>query len=494
MADVKKTTSRDGQPDDLPNGHIAAKADVSSSVSVASVDTGPKARWWQFSKYTDERMLVLKLDIFILSWACFGYFIRLLDTTNMTNAYVSGMKEDLGLYSSEFNLFSTFWVTGYTIGMIPSQALLTYIPRPSIWLPALEFSWAMITFCFAAVRNAKQIYAMRFVIGLLESPFYVGVMTLLGNWYTPKELASRTTIFYSASFAANMFSGYLQAAVYTGLNGAHGLPGWRWLFIMCGVISVPGALWGFAAVPDSPWNSRAFYLTEKQRELARDRMVGLGRKPFSGVKGKTVKSMFSRPFFWVFMLTYSTFVIGVNATAYFPIYLKSRPEYTIQQVNTIPSGAYAMGLVSTIAWGQLSDRIGSRMWVALAITVTNIVSNTTLATANTKGGIIAGYVLNSATYAYGPIVIAWLSEVYTSLPDERALILGCAQAFGGHFNAWLPLVAFNVATQAPLFRAGWTTGAIGGGFQVLSIYGLRYFGGKIVRQTVGGGASTEVAA
>jgi hypothetical protein len=29
-----------------------------------------------------------------------------------------------------------------------------------------------------------------------------------------------------------------------------------------------------------------------------------------------------------------TFVIGVNATAYFPIYLKSRPEYTIQQVNT----------------------------------------------------------------------------------------------------------------------------------------------------------------
>lgn len=70
--------------------------------------------------------------------------------------------------------------------MIPSQALLTYIPRPSIWLPALEFSWAIITFCFAAVRNAKQIYAMRFVIGLLESPFYVGVMTLLGNWYTPK--------------------------------------------------------------------------------------------------------------------------------------------------------------------------------------------------------------------------------------------------------------------------------------------------------------------
>lgn len=73
--------------------------------------------------------------------------------------------------------------------------------------------------------------------------------------------------------------------------------------------------------------------------------------------------------------------------------------------------------------------------------------------------------------------------MYTSLPDERALILGFAQAFGGHFNAWLPLVAFNVATQAPLFRAGWTTGAVGACVQLLTIWGLRYFGGRIIRQT-----------
>ena len=121
--------------------------------------------------------------------------------------------------------------------MIPSQYITTYV-RPSVWIPAAEVIWAILTFCFAAVNNAKQIYAMRFLIGLAESPFYVGVMTLLGNWYTPSELAKRAGIFYSASFAANMFSGYLQAAVYSGLDGVHGLPGWRWLFIMCGVITV----------------------------------------------------------------------------------------------------------------------------------------------------------------------------------------------------------------------------------------------------------------
>lgn len=54
------------------------------------------------------------------------------------------------------------------------------------------------------------------------------------------ELSKRIAIFYSASYAASMFSGYLQAAIYSGMNGTAGLSGWRWLFIFCGIISIVG--------------------------------------------------------------------------------------------------------------------------------------------------------------------------------------------------------------------------------------------------------------
>jgi hypothetical protein len=118
---------------------------------------------------------------------------------------------------------------------------------------------------------------------LLKLDFYVGAMALLGNWYTPVELGKRASIFYSASFAANMFSGYLQAAVHKGLDGAHGLAGWRWLFIMCGIITVPGALWEFFAMPDSPYKTKVWYLKEGDIELAKSRMVKLDRRPFKGI-------------------------------------------------------------------------------------------------------------------------------------------------------------------------------------------------------------------
>jgi MFS transporter, ACS family, pantothenate transporter len=88
-----------------------------------------------------------------------------------------------------------------------------------------------------------------------------------------------------------MFSGYLQAAVYKGLDGVHGLAGWRWLFIMCGVISVPCAFYGFFAVPDSPYSTKARWLSPAQVELAKARMIKHNRKPFQGFTLNVLKQL-----------------------------------------------------------------------------------------------------------------------------------------------------------------------------------------------------------
>jgi MFS transporter, ACS family, pantothenate transporter len=212
-----------------------------------------------------------------MSWATYGYFVRLLDSSNITNAYVSGMKEDLNFQGNEYNLLTTFFTCGYLVGQIPSQLLLTRI-RPSWYLPTVELIWSCLTFTFAAVQDVRHVFAIRFLVGLFESGFAVGVITLMGSWYTPRELAKRIAIFYSASYAAQMFSGYLQAGIYRGMDDHLGMAGWRWLFIFCGVISLPGAFFGYYAIPDTPYNSRARWLTEEQKMKFRLRVETLDRR------------------------------------------------------------------------------------------------------------------------------------------------------------------------------------------------------------------------
>jgi MFS family permease len=60
---------------------------------------------------------------------------------------------------------------------------------------------------------------------------------ILGSWYTEKELGKRIALVFVAGPAGQAFSGFMQAGIYTSMNGLAGLAGWRWLYIICGIIS-----------------------------------------------------------------------------------------------------------------------------------------------------------------------------------------------------------------------------------------------------------------
>lgn len=197
---------------------------------------GKSPPWWAYiwdyepGRTREERAFIRRLDTFLITILSLGYFIKALDQTNISNAFVSGMKEDLGMLGNEINMVDAAWTVGYVLGQIPSQIVLTRV-RPSIWVPSCELLWTLLTFLLAAAKTSNQVIAIRFFVGLAESIFYPAAHTILGSWYKPSELGKRACIFHASSAAASMFSGYLQAGVYTALNGVSGLPGWKWLFV-----------------------------------------------------------------------------------------------------------------------------------------------------------------------------------------------------------------------------------------------------------------------
>lgn len=124
---------------------------------------------------------------------------------------------------------------------LPSNLLLTRV-RPSIYLGTAMAIWGMISASQAAAKSFGGLLACRIMLGVVEAPFFPGAIMLMSSWYTRAELAHRIAWFYSGSSLANMFGGLLGAGILGNLNGSHGIAGWRWLFIIEGVITVGIAL------------------------------------------------------------------------------------------------------------------------------------------------------------------------------------------------------------------------------------------------------------
>jgi len=446
------------------------------------------------TRTTTERRFVQRLDCYLLTILSLGYFIKNLDSTNIGNAYVSGMKESLSLHSNQLNLIDAAWTTGYVTGQLPSQLLLTKV-RPSIWIPSCELVWTLLTFSLAAASSANQVIAIRFFVGLVESIFYPAAHFLLGSWYKPSELGKRAAIFHASSAAAGMFSGYLQAGVYKGFNGTLGKEGWQWLFIMDGLISLPICITGFFLIPDLPENTRAFYLSSTDVKLARKRMEDVGRAPRRKLGWGIVGRVGRRWHVYALTILYIVFINTGPSGSVNPLslWLKSRgwsvakivcppvpfppsPFYNLHQqlakksiINKKaeyhtnrpkPSPTHNHHhLLHPLRFPPQPPARYVNLYCPSSFpplpkphphpTPTQTNNTQTLGLLSSLPLAIwtiptplkwTAYFLSRAAIPYGPLSMSWANEICGSDAEERALVLGIMNASGYAVHTWLPLL------------------------------------------------------
>ncbi|OIW34138.1 MFS general substrate transporter [Coniochaeta ligniaria NRRL 30616] len=414
--------------------------------------------WDTFNKSPEERRFLFKLDAVLLTFASLGYFIKYLDQININNAFVSGMKEDLGLFGNELNYMQTCWTVGYVLGEIPSNILLTRV-RPSIWIPSCEVTWAVLTILLAKCTTTTQIYVLRFFIGLAESTFYPGMQYIIGSWYRKDELAKRSCIFHASSALGTMFSGYLMAAVYK-LNGRNGFHGWQWLFIVDTVISLPIAIAGFFLIPDVPEITRAWYFSPQEVALARKRMELEGRANRAPYTKAKFKKIFSSWHLYLLTALYVFFNNGNGALGQpaMQLWLKSK-GYSVTDINTFPTITSAITVVTTLMYAWSSDTIfrGAR-WppIIFSGTVLIVVYSSLAVWDIPDGWKWACFFLAGVGGGISGLTFAWAHEICAHDNEERALVTGSMNEMAYVFQAWLPLLIWQ-QVEAPVYRKGYIT-------------------------------------
>ncbi|KAF5378047.1 hypothetical protein D9757_011514 [Collybiopsis confluens] len=263
-------------------------------------------------------------------------------------------------------------------------------------------------------------------------------------WYKGDELGKRACIFHTASAIGPMFSGFLQTAAYNGLNGVHGLSGWKWLFIVDGIITIPIALLGFLIMPDLPHNTKpSIFYTERQLQLAQKRMAEVNRNPPSKFTRAKVIGFFTSWHIYTLVPLYVLFNNGSGPSTSMIFWLKSfntntKTVYTIGQINIYPLGANVVQVVSTLVWAWWSDAMRLR-WPPMIVAGTWCMIVSILLAATPLYTHIARrwalYYMTTIQGGLSGLILAWANELNGHDSEKRSFIVASC-------NMWAYVMQF----------------------------------------------------
>ncbi|CRK16032.1 hypothetical protein BN1723_002211 [Verticillium longisporum] len=266
----------------------------------------PARKWYHIRWYSDtdtkeERKFIRKIDALIVPYAVLAYWVKYIDQSNLNNAYVAGLKEDLDFHGNELVQLQTFYIIGAVTGQIPFFFLVTYIPMH--WLiPFLDISWGIFTLLQYRVQGFSELAAYRFLVGFFEAAFFPLIHYVLGAWYRGDEIARRGGIFYTGLSLGTLTAGLIQAGASARLDGVNGLEGWRWMYIICAVITIPVGILGYFVIPGTPDQPNRRVLTEQDIKIGESRLQRAGHAFHGKLKLQDLKKIFLKPQFWAIIL------------------------------------------------------------------------------------------------------------------------------------------------------------------------------------------------
>lgn len=298
--------------------------------------------------------------------------------------------------------------------------------------------------------SAKYVYIFRFFQGFAESICYPTMMMIIGSWYKPEEIAKRVIIWDMTWSMASMFSGYLQAAVYTNLNGVGGYAGWQWLFLVDGCISLPIGLAGFLCIPDFPDNTRAIYFTERDIQYSMRRMAEVGKKGTQKMTVKRFVRFFTTWRFWAFITPYSVYITG--AGDYFNLWLKTE-NYSVKMINYLPTIGNAVALVCGYTLAIISDLTQWRWQLAIFALIPYMFGNLVLGIWDGVpfGLKFAANIVPNIGSSFFSMFMAYVSEVFQDDTEMRGYLPAIGNVIWYANYAWFPIVFFDAA-DSPAFK------------------------------------------
>ena len=328
------------------------------------------------------------------------YSLAYVDRANFGFGSASGMAADLHISGEENSLLGALFFLGYALFQIPVARLSERNAKSVMFWSMLL--WGVCATLTGLVSNIAMLYAVRFILGVMESAVLPGMIIFLSHWFTRAE-RSRANAFLILGNPVtvlwmSVLSGYLVKDF-----------GWRGMFIIEGV---PPIIWAFVwwwRVDNHPHEAK--WLDPAEAKIVSARLVSeqKGIPPVAGIG-----AAFASPVVIILALQYFCWSVGIYGfILWLPSMLKLNSSFGIVGIAWLTAVPYLLAAIMMIACSFASDRRGRRkpfVWVPLLIGAACFYGSFALGSGNYWLSFALLVAAGGAMYApYGPF-FAFISE------------------------------------------------------------------------------------
>ncbi|KAL2813427.1 major facilitator superfamily domain-containing protein [Aspergillus granulosus] len=331
---------------------------------------------------------------------------------------------------TDFNLATSILFVGYLLMQLPSNLLLTRV-RPSLFLGIAMGIWGVISACQAAAHSFAGLVVARFFLGFVEAPFFPGAVMLMSSWYTRQELSYRIAWFYAGSSLANAFGGLIGAGVLSNLHMSHGISGWRWLFIIEGVITVALSILVPILLPNYPATTN--WLEDEEKAYAQWRLIndaGEADDTSSTSIKEALYLVFTDKRIYLFILLQHMSLLSQTFQYFFPSIVKTLEYGNIETLLiTAPVwiATFLVSLVVTWTSGKTNDR-SIHIMCLMSVSIIGCIICT--ASTNIGARFLGMFMMPMGAVSAYQIIIAWVANSFPRPLVKRSAAIATANMIG----------------------------------------------------------------
>lgn len=355
----------------------------------------------------DLDRLYRKITLRLMPLLFLCYLFAFLDRINIGYAKLE-MSSDLGFSEAVYGLGAGIFFFSYLLFEVPSNMLLERVGARLTMLRILVL-WGITSSATLFVSSPTQFYVARFLLGVFEGGFFPGIILYLTYWFPSTRRGLVTGMFMFAVPIAGILGGPVSGMIMTGMDGAGGMRGWQWMFLLEGIPSVLLGLVCYFYLADKPSKAKWLSAAEQQlvaRTLAADKDSQPGAA--HGHAAGQFRAAVTDGRVWVLALIYFSAACGNYAfTFWLPTMIKSLGVSSLTQIGWYSAIPYLFAGFGVLGVSWSSDRSRERRWhvAASLIVAAAALSLTTLTTHSFAGSMALLCVVGF--FEFGAAILFW---------------------------------------------------------------------------------------